>query len=88
MKILAFLLLIAALLFGAYYYFQPKQARDLLRDADLITTPEVTRVYKWQDKEGNWHVSDQPPPEGTSFETRDYRSDENVLPLPPQLQSE
>ena len=86
MKFVALMLLIGALVFGVYYYLQPKQAKDLLRDANLISEPEITRVYKWRDENGNWHVADKPPPEGTDYETQDYRSDENVLPLPPELQ--
>lgn len=88
MKYLAILLLVTALILGLYFYLKPDEARQLLREANLVTTPEVTRVYKWQDDKGNWHVSDTPPPEGTAVEIRDYRSDENVLPLPPQLQQE
>ncbi len=88
MKILVIIVAVSALMFGVYYYLQPDQVRGWLREAKLITTPEITRVYKWQDKKGNWHVSDAPPPEDTPFEVRDYRSDENVLPLPPQLQKD
>ena len=88
MKTLVTLIVISVLSFGTYYYFKPNQVKDWFRDAGLITAPETTRVYKWQDGEGNWHVSDKPPPGDATYEVRDYRSDENVLPLPPQLEND
>lgn len=86
MKILALAILALALLLGAYYYLQPDQANALLKKAGIASTPETTRVYKWRDDQGNWHVSGTPPPDGIKAEIKDYRSDENVLPVPPQLQ--
>lgn len=48
------------------------------------TTPAAT-VYKWQDEEGNWHVTDTAPPPGVPYETQEYLHDTNVLPaLPPE----
>jgi len=88
MKYLAILVAVLAIMLGIYYYLEPDQVRGWLRDTKLVTAPETTRLYKWQDKQGSWHVSDAPPPAGTSFEVRDYRSDENILPLPPQLKKD
>ncbi len=86
MKILAILVAICAIVLGVYYYLEPDQVRGWLREADLIEAPEVTRVYKWRDKQGNWHVSNAPPAKDQAVEVRDYRSDQNIMPLPPQLQ--
>ena len=86
MKVLGIIVLIAIVLFGLYFYFQPEAVNDWLRDKEIIDTPKVTRIYKWQDEQGKWHVSDSPPKEGVTYEMRDYRSDENILPLPPKLQ--
>ncbi len=88
MKKLAILAAICATAFGVYYYLEPDQVRGWLRDAELVRAPEVTRVYKWQDNKGNWHIANTPPSGGVAFEVEDYRSDQNILPLPPQLQND
>jgi len=79
-------LLLAA---GAYIYFNPdykSRLKDLSSEVGL--GKQAQRVYKWQDTEGKWHITDQLPPEGTAYETLDYPEDVNVLPLPPQLRGE
>ena len=43
------------------------------------------RVYKWRNAKGEWQITDQLPPEGIEYERLEYREDENVIPLPPQL---
>lgn len=48
--------------------------------------PVETVVYKWQDKNGEWHFSNHPPPEGTVGSITTYRSDINVV-APPQAES-
>ena len=42
------------------------------------TQGSTTRVYKWQDADGNWQFSNQPPAEGVASSSRVYRSDTNV----------
>ena len=88
MRRVLILLVIVSIAVGGYYYYQPETVHRWMRDADLIETPEVTRVYKWSDSQGNPHITGKPPPVGTPYETLDYRSDENILPLPPQLQKD
>lgn len=39
----------------------------------------TTTVYKWQDKNGEWHFSNQPPAEGVASKVITYRSDTNVI---------
>lgn len=41
-----------------------------------------TAVYKWQDKNGEWHFSNQPPPEGAAASVSIYRSDVNIVSAP------
>ncbi|HEC20096.1 MAG TPA: DUF4124 domain-containing protein [Gammaproteobacteria bacterium] len=41
-----------------------------------------TVVYKWKDTSGEWHFSNQPPPEGTASSVKIYRSDTNVTQAP------
>ena len=47
-----------------------------------------TTVYKWQDKSGEWHFSNQPPPAGTSSSVKKYRSDTNITQAPPPSPAE
>ena len=39
----------------------------------------ATTLYKWQDTQGRWQVSDQPPKD-RPYETLHYRHDANVVP--------
>jgi len=43
----------------------------------------TTRLYRWRDAKGTVHITDQPPPEGTKFETLEYQNDANVVPSVP-----
>ena len=63
-----------------------KEANDLLRDTGLKST-SVT-LYKWQDKQGVWQYTQDPPPDGVPYEKVEARSDVNVLPLPEQLKTD
>ena len=86
---LLWILLAVAVLAGIYYYQNPdfrSRIDGISSDAGL--TSKSVRVYKWQNDAGQWQMTDQPPPEGTPFETLDYHEDLNVLPLPPQLGGE
>lgn len=42
-----------------------------------------TTVYKWQDAEGAWQFSNQPPPAGVASSVTTYRSDTNITQPPP-----
>jgi len=54
--------------------------RDIL-PADL--DPNTTTVYKWQDDEGSWHVSNQRPAGVEAVEIKQIRTDQNVVPSQP-----
>lgn len=41
-------------------------------------TAEVT-IYKWQDSEGGWHFSNEPPPAGVRYETSRINPDANRI---------
>lgn len=43
---------------------------------------KTTKVYKWQDKDGAWHFSNQPPPKGVASKVVTYRSDSNLTQAP------
>ena len=38
-------------------------------------------LYKWKDEQGQWHITDQPPPNGLPFEKVQVNPDVNVLPV-------
>ena len=69
----------------AYYTVYPEELPQWAADTEVGQKLQTTQVYKWQDSDGAWNVSDQPPPDGVDFEVQAYSRDENVLPLPPSL---
>lgn len=79
------LILVVALVLsagGGYLYVNPKLAAEWLEHTPFAPAPSVTTVYKWQDAEGNWQITDRPPA-GVEYQTLQYRSDTNVMPLAP-----
>ena len=70
---------------GGYFTLYPEHLPDWAAKTTLGRELQTTRVYKWQDASGQWHVSDQAPPVGTEYQTEDYSHDTNALPLPPAL---
>lgn len=68
---------------GAAYYFFPAEVRSVLSGTPLdFMAPGATRLYRWQDDRGDWHVTDQVPTDGRPYETLEYRRDTNILPRP------
>lgn len=65
---------------GYLWYFDRDRAERWLENAPALTGPSVTTAYKWRDASGSWQITDQPPPEGVSYETVRIRSDVNILP--------
>ena len=65
-----------------YVYQDPQLSRKIEKEVNqlLPATPQTTTVYKWQDKAGNWQITDHPPPTGIYYETLEYQSDTNVMP--------
>lgn len=84
--VVGLLLVAAAFVVGALVYLQRNEAPKWLKGTGLVPKPAPTVVYRWRDAQGAWHVTDRPPPEGTPHERLEYGHDQNVLPLPPQLQ--
>ena len=71
---------------AVYVSLHPEELPDWAARTKLGRELQATTVYRWQDADGGWHVSDQPPPPGTSFEAERYTRDTNVLPLAAKLQ--
>jgi hypothetical protein len=81
------LLLALLLAGGVFLYLNPAYYSRLVNSADLILTPVSTsRIYKWRNARGEWQLTDRVPPEGIAYEILEHRSDENILPVPPQLE--
>jgi len=77
------LLILLGILIGAglYVYTDPSLQRQARQQLDKLTGEErAHRLYRWQDADGQWQVSDQPPPAGTAYETLQYNPETNVIP--------
>ena len=88
MKLIVVLFILALAALGVLLYQDPNLVKHWIKDSGFIDTPEVTRVYRWQDAQGKWHITDSKPSKGTKFTVQSYRSDENIVPLPPQLRDQ
>ena len=87
MNKLLLLVLLVVIAGGAFWYLKPNTAQRLLENSPLGSAGETTQLYKWRDSEGNWQITDAPPPPGIDYERKEYRADVNVLPVPPQLEA-
>ena len=43
-------------------------------------TDVATKIYKWQDAQGRWQFSNEPPETHTKVATETYHSSQNILP--------
>jgi hypothetical protein len=85
MRLLAVLLLLLAGA-GAYLYFFPETLTYLEESLpETEFSKKTDRIYKWRNAQGEWQLTDTPPPAGTEYELTDYREDLNVLPVPPGI---
>ena len=83
MKKLLSVLVLCAVGAGVYFYLHPKQTQDLLEGTPLESDGGSIRVYKWQNAQGDWQVTDGPPPQGVAYELKEFRPEIVQLPLPP-----
>jgi len=86
-KFLKFISIVSLILAvaGGYLYMHPAVWQKWVKGTPLEPPPATTHVYKWQGANGQWQITDTPPPAGTKFEQLDYRSDTNIMPpLVPQ----
>lgn len=79
--LLVFLLLAA----GVYIYLDPELKSQLLNRTSSLGQSSTTTAYKWRNERGEWQITDTLPPEGVEYDRLEHRSDENILPVPPQL---
>lgn len=79
--LLVFLLFAA----GVYIYLNPELKSQLLNQTSSLGKSSTVQAYKWRNARGEWQITDTLPPEGVAYELLEHHSNENVLPVPPQL---
>lgn len=58
------------------------RASDLLGETGLGASGDT--LYKWQDKQGVWQYTQDPPPKGVAYRKIEVHPNVNVLPKPPK----
>jgi len=75
-----FILLIVLSGAGAYLYLNPDVWQPWVKGSPLDPAPTKTQVYKWQDENGQWQITDRQPTGGIPYEILEYSSDANIVP--------
>ena len=83
MKKLLIAIIVLAAAGGYLYVFEQETVREWLKGTPLEPEPSRTVVYKWQDRDGNWQITDIPPAGDIPYERLEYRGNQNVMPLVP-----
>ena len=79
-KTLVFIALILAIAVGVWR-FHPELIWPLVEQTPLKGPLSISRpVYQWYDDQGVLQVTDEPPPEGTRYEVKQYSLDANIIP--------
>ena len=67
---------------GYVIYQDPATRAYIEQKSEKILPKNVTHttVYRWKDKQGQWQITNTPPPQGIKYETLEYRKDTNVIP--------
>jgi hypothetical protein len=77
-RLLLFIFLAAAVAAGVARFYP-----DLLKDTPVERfINRSSPVYQWQDAQGNWLVSDRPPPGDLPYEVKRFPLDANVMTSP------
>lgn len=63
-RFIPWLILIAAAVLAVYWWRHPDDQPRWLADWIPDANDTQTVMYKWQDVNGQWHISDRPPAEG------------------------
>ncbi|VAW91348.1 hypothetical protein MNBD_GAMMA21-351 [hydrothermal vent metagenome] len=77
------LILFIGLVVASYFAYQDPGLRAYFqKHTDDILPAAVTQMqaYRWQDKNGQWQLSDMPPANGIPYETVEYHKNTNVIP--------
>ena len=84
MKTLVWLVLIVAVGFVVVKFVKPDLFDSLQGIAGSGGGASI--VYKWQDEQGKWHVTDEPPAKGIQYTEQEYLHETNVVPAVQQDQ--
>ena len=76
-------LLMALSASGGYLYLNPDVWKPWVKGTPLEPAPTKTQLYKWQDDDGQWQITDRPPTGDRSYENLEYSSDTNIVPSIP-----
>lgn len=68
----------------ALNHYQPELVDRWLSKSPVKVGSSKTTVYKWRDPYGNWQISDEPPPDPIRYQTLEYDSNTNVMPIAPK----
>lgn len=86
MKFIIFLLIVVSAA-AAYLYFNPADRPDIVQEwvkgTPLQPPPTKTYVYKWQDANGQWQITDKAPQGNIKYQKLEYSSDTNIVPSIP-----
>ena len=82
MKKLLWIIILAIVGIAGYAWYD-KDFRNIILQKSGVK-PVKSKVYKWQDKDGQWHITNQPPPPGTPYTEQEYLHNTNVIPATPQ----
>ena len=84
-RFLKYLLVFSIILVIAagYLYLHPEIWHEWVKGTPLQPAPAVTRMYKWQDASGQWHLTDRQPDSGIKYEILIYNSNTNIVPSVP-----
>ena len=77
------LILFISLVVAGYFAYQDPELRAYFqKHTDDVLPAAVTQMqaYRWQDKNGQWQLSDKPPANGIPYETVEYHKNTNVIP--------
>ena len=76
-------LLMALSASGGYLYLNPDVWKPWVKGTPLEPAPTKTQLYKWQDEDGQWQITDRPPEGKVLYENLEYSSDTNIVPSIP-----
>ena len=81
MKKALFIIVLIASAAVVYIYNDPElRAYFDRKTGAVLKDVKQTTLYKWQNKQGQWQLSSDPPPAGTKYEVVEINSDTNVVP--------
>jgi hypothetical protein len=64
---------------GGYWYYQPHVVPVWMRSLLPVIPNKTKPFFKWQDAQGQWHITDVPP-QVAPYQALSYSKNANVLP--------